>query len=68
MSLMGIETLPVISTKAGWPCGWALRRLWFSQAPHFSLDQSLSRMGLEYVDIFITIALIPLPPEETMGV
>ncbi len=50
----------IISTKAGYtmwdgPYGdWGSRKYLIA-----SLDQSLKRMGLEYVDIFITIVPIP---------
>nr|WP_272944102.1 L-glyceraldehyde 3-phosphate reductase [Actinopolymorpha alba] len=59
----------VISTKAGYlmwpgPYGeWGSRKYVLS-----SLDQSLSRMGLEYVDIFYSHRYDPdTPLEETMG-
>ena len=59
----------VISTKAGYlmwpgPYGeWGSRKYLLS-----SLDQSLSRMGLDYVDIFYSHRLDPdTPLEETMG-
>ncbi|EHN74469.1 putative ion channel subunit [Streptomyces coelicoflavus ZG0656] len=59
----------VISTKAGYlmwpgPYGeWGSRKYMLS-----SLDQSLSRMGLEYVDIFYSHRPDPdTPLEETMG-
>ncbi|KPC86216.1 L-glyceraldehyde 3-phosphate reductase [Streptomyces sp. NRRL WC-3753] len=59
----------VISTKAGYlmwpgPYGeWGSRKYMLS-----SLDQSLSRMGLEYVDIFYSHRPDPdTPMEETMG-
>ncbi|MBT3155123.1 L-glyceraldehyde 3-phosphate reductase [Streptomyces sp. CHD11] len=59
----------VISTKAGYlmwpgPYGeWGSRKYLLS-----SLDQSLSRMGLEYVDIFYSHRFDPETPlEETMG-
>jgi L-glyceraldehyde 3-phosphate reductase len=59
----------VISTKAGYdmwpgPYGeWGSRKYVLS-----SLDQSLSRMGLEYVDIFYSHRFDPETPlEETMG-
>ncbi|MET7599268.1 L-glyceraldehyde 3-phosphate reductase [Streptomyces sp. NPDC005481] len=59
----------VISTKAGYlmwpgPYGeWGSRKYLLS-----SLDQSLSRMGLEYVDIFYSHRPDPETPlEETMG-
>ena len=59
----------VISTKAGyqmWPGpygDWGSRKYLLS-----SLDQSLSRMGLEYVDIFYHHRFDPETPlEETMG-
>ena len=59
----------VISTKAGWgmwpgPYGdWASRKYLIA-----SLDQSLRRMGLEYVDIFYSHRPDPNTPiEETMG-
>src|ERR1700748_2523104 len=59
----------VISTKAGYdmwpgPYGeWGSRKYLLA-----SLDQSLSRMGLEYVDIFYSHRLDPETPlEETMG-
>jgi len=59
----------IISTKAGWdmwpgPYGdWGSRKYLLA-----SLDQSLSRMGLEYVDIFYHHRPDPdTPLEETMG-
>lgn len=59
----------VISTKAGYdmwpgPYGeWGSRKYLLS-----SLDQSLKRMGLEYVDIFYSHRFDPETPlEETMG-
>jgi len=59
----------VISTKAGWdmwpgPYGdWGSRKYLLA-----SLDQSLARMGLEYVDIFYSHRPDPETPlEETMG-
>jgi len=59
----------VISTKAGWgmwpgPYGdWGSRKYLIA-----SLDQSLKRMGLEYVDIFYHHRPDPNTPlEETMG-
>jgi L-glyceraldehyde 3-phosphate reductase len=59
----------VISTKAGYdmwpgPYGeWGSRKYLLA-----SLDQSLARMGLEYVDIFYSHRLDPETPlEETMG-
>src|ERR1700733_3519156 len=59
----------VISTKAGWdmwpgPYGeWGSRKYLLA-----SLDQSLRRMGLEYVDIFYSHRFDPdTPLEETMG-
>ncbi|MGH9066405.1 MAG: aldo/keto reductase, partial [Acidimicrobiales bacterium] len=59
----------VISTKAGYdmwpgPYGeWGSRKYLLA-----SLDQSLKRMGLDYVDIFYSHRFDPLTPlEETMG-
>jgi L-glyceraldehyde 3-phosphate reductase len=59
----------VISTKAGWdmwpgPYGeWGSRKYLLA-----SLDQSLRRMGLDYVDIFYSHRFDPETPlEETMG-
>jgi L-glyceraldehyde 3-phosphate reductase len=59
----------IISTKAGWdmwpgPYGeWGSRKYLLS-----SLDQSLQRMGLDYVDIFYSHRFDPETPlEETMG-
>ena len=59
----------VISTKAGydmWPGpygNWGSRKYLLA-----SLDQSLARMGLEYVDIFYSHRFDPETPlEETMG-
>src|SRR5712664_621621 len=59
----------VISTKAGWdmwpgPYGdWGSRKYLLA-----SLDQSLARMGLDYVDIFYSHRPDPQTPlEETMG-
>src|ERR1700682_5177433 len=59
----------VVSTKAGydmWPGpygDWGSRKYLLA-----SLDQSLERMGLDYVDIFYSHRVAPEPPvEETMG-
>ncbi|HEV2711533.1 MAG TPA: L-glyceraldehyde 3-phosphate reductase [Gaiellaceae bacterium] len=59
----------IISTKAGWdmwpgPYGnWGSRKYLLA-----SLDQSLRRMGLDYVDIFYSHRFDPETPlEETMG-
>jgi L-glyceraldehyde 3-phosphate reductase len=59
----------VISTKAGYPMwpgpygDWGSRKYLLA-----SLDQSLARMGLEYVDIFYSHRVDPNTPlEETMG-
>src|ERR1035437_647542 len=59
----------IISTKAGydmWPGpygSWGSRKYLAA-----SLDQSLKRMGLDYVDIFYSHRVDPRPPlEETMG-
>ena len=59
----------VISTKAGWPM-WDGPYGDFGSRKHLisSLDQSLSRMGLEYVDIFYHHRPDTYTPlEETMG-
>src|SRR5450759_4930431 len=59
----------VISTKAGWdmwsgPCGHLGSRKYLLA----SLDQSLERMGLDYVDIFYSHRFDPdTPLEETLG-
>jgi L-glyceraldehyde 3-phosphate reductase len=59
----------IISTKAGWdmwpgPYGeWGSRKYLLA-----SLDQSLARLGLDYVDIFYSHRFDPdTPLEETMG-
>ena len=59
----------VISTKAGWPMwpgpygDWGSRKHLLA-----SLDQSLRRMGLDYVDVFYSHRPDPETPlEETMG-
>jgi L-glyceraldehyde 3-phosphate reductase len=59
----------IVSSKAGWdmwpgPYGnWGSRKYLLA-----SLDQSLKRMGLEYVDIFYSHRFDPETPlEETMG-
>ena len=59
----------LVSTKAGWPMwpgpygDWGSRKYLIA-----SLDQSLRRMGLEYVDIFYHHRPDPETPlEETMG-
>jgi L-glyceraldehyde 3-phosphate reductase len=59
----------IVSTKAGWqmwegPYGdWGSRKYLIA-----SLDQSLKRMGLDYVDIFYSHRFDPETPlEETMG-
>ncbi len=73
-TLMRNDLLPyrdelVVSTKAGYdmwpgPYGeWGSRKYLLA-----SLDQSLSRMGLDYVDIFYSHRFDPETPlEETMG-
>ena len=65
----GLRDELVISTKAGYlmwpgPYGeWGSRKYLLS-----SLDQSLTRMGLDYVDIFYSHRFDPdTPLEETMG-
>ena len=67
--LAGLRDELVISTKAGYrmwpgPYGeWGSRKYLLS-----SLDQSLRRMGLDYVDIFYSHRFDPSTPlEETMG-
>jgi L-glyceraldehyde 3-phosphate reductase len=67
--LRGYRDELVISTKAGWdmwpgPYGeWGSRKYLLA-----SLDQSLVRMGLDYVDIFYSHRPDPdTPLEETMG-
>lgn len=67
--LAGYRDELIISTKAGWdmwpgPYGnWGSRKYLIA-----SLDQSLKRMGLEYVDIFYHHRPDPETPiEETMG-
>ena len=67
--LHGYRDELVISTKAGYdmwpgPYGeWGSRKYLLA-----SLDQSLSRMGLDYVDIFYSHRFDPATPlEETMG-
>jgi len=68
-ALAGYRDELVISTKAGWnmwpgPYGdWGSRKYLIA-----SLDQSLQRLGLEYVDIFYHHRPDPETPlEETMG-
>jgi L-glyceraldehyde 3-phosphate reductase len=67
--LRGYRDELVISTKAGWdmwpgPYGeWGSRKYLLA-----SLDQSLARLGLDYVDIFYSHRPDPdTPLEETMG-
>ena len=67
--LAGLRDELVISTKAGYdmwpgPYGeWGSRKYMLA-----SLDQSLKRMGLDYVDIFYSHRFDPETPlEETMG-
>ncbi len=67
--LRGYRDELIISTKAGYdmwpgPYGeWGSRKYLLA-----SLDQSLSRMGLDYVDIFYSHRVDPdTPLEETMG-
>jgi L-glyceraldehyde 3-phosphate reductase len=67
--LRGYRDELVVSTKAGWdmwpgPYGeWGSRKYLLA-----SLDQSLRRMGLEYVDIFYSHRFDPdTPLEETLG-
>jgi L-glyceraldehyde 3-phosphate reductase len=72
--LMNLDFRPyrdelVISTKAGWDM-WPGPYGEFGSRKYLlaSLDQSLKRMGLDYVDIFYSHRLDPdTPLEETMG-
>ncbi|HMI83802.1 MAG TPA: L-glyceraldehyde 3-phosphate reductase [Polyangiaceae bacterium] len=60
----------VISTKAGWDMWPGPYGMGGGSRKHLlaSLDQSLSRMGLDYVDIFYSHRFDPdCPLEETMG-
>lgn len=59
----------VISTKAGYDMGPGPYGEWGSRKSMLaSLDQSLKRMGLDYVDIFYSHRFDPdTPLEETMG-
>ncbi len=59
----------VISTKAGYDMWSGPYGIWGSRKYLFaSLDQSLRRMGLDYVDIFYSHRFDPSTPlEETMG-
>ncbi len=59
----------VISTKAGYPMWKGPYGQWGSRKHLLaSLDQSLARMGLDYVDIFYSHRCDPdTPLEETMG-
>jgi L-glyceraldehyde 3-phosphate reductase len=65
----GLRDELIISTKAGWdmwpgPYGFLGSRKYLMA----SLDQSLQRLGLEYVDIFYSHRADPETPlEETMG-
>jgi L-glyceraldehyde 3-phosphate reductase len=65
----GLRDELIISTKAGWemwpgPYGFGSSRKYLLA----SLDQSLKRMGLDYVDIFYSHRFDPETPiEETMG-
>ena len=67
--LAGYRDELIVSTKAGWdmwpgPYGdWGSRKYLLA-----SLDQSLERMGLDYVDIFYSHRRDPdTPMEETLG-
>ena len=65
----GLRDELVISTKAGWDM-WPGPYGEFGSRKYLlaSLDQSLERMGLEYVDIFYSHRADPdTPLEETMG-
>ena len=59
----------IISTKAGYPMWEGPYGQWGSRKHLLSsLDQSLARMGLDYVDIFYSHRFDPETPlEETMG-
>ena len=65
----GLRDELIISTKAGWdmwpgPYGFGGSRKYLLA----SLDQSLSRMGVDYVDVFYSHRFDPdTPLEETMG-
>jgi len=65
----GLRDELVISTKAGWDM-WPGPYGEFGSRKHLlaSLDQSLTRLGLDYVDIFYSHRADPQTPlEETMG-
>ncbi len=65
----GLRDELVISSKAGWDM-WPGPYGEFGSRKHVlaSLDQSLQRMGLDYVDIFYSHRVDPdTPLEETMG-
>jgi L-glyceraldehyde 3-phosphate reductase len=67
--LRGYRDELIISTKAGWDM-WPGPYGEFGSRKYLlaSLDQSLSRMGLDYVDIFYSHRFDPdTPLEETMG-
>jgi L-glyceraldehyde 3-phosphate reductase len=72
--LLGLDFRPyrdelIVSTKAGWDM-WPGPYGEFGSRKYLlaSLDQSLQRMGLEYVDVFYSHRLDPdTPLEETMG-
>ncbi|MEV3929388.1 MULTISPECIES: aldo/keto reductase [unclassified Streptomyces] len=65
----GLRDEMVISTKAGYHMGDGPYGEWGSaKSLRSSLDQSLTRLGLDYVDIFYSHRFDPdTPLEETMG-
>jgi L-glyceraldehyde 3-phosphate reductase len=65
----GLRDEVVISTKAAYPMWKGPYGMWGSRKHLLaSLDQSLKRMGLDYVDIFYSHRFDPETPlEETMG-
>src|SRR3569833_468367 len=67
--LKGCRDELIISSKAGWPMWPGPYGDWGSKKYlTASLDQSLQRMGLDYVDIFYSHRFDPATPlEETMG-
>ena len=64
----GLRNELVISTKAGWDMPPPIRHWRVAQISGLSLDESLKRMNLEYVDIFYAHRpWANCPLEETMG-
>ncbi len=66
--LMGKRDQLVVATKAGWRLGGGLNQAYLSASHvHRSIDASLTRLGTDYVDVYIAHRNDPVTPlEETL--